>query len=70
MTQAVAHLCDEFQKLSVQERTEFVINITVPRVDAEYGELTDDDLTLIAAESFARLDAEEEEYARTHPETR
>jgi len=57
MTQAVAHILSEFEQLSDPERKELrrVIVERVPMSD----DLTDDDFAALAAESFRRLDEEE-----------
>jgi hypothetical protein len=57
MTQAVAHILSEFEQLSDTERKELrrVIVERVPMSD----DLTDDDFAALAAESFRRLDEEE-----------
>ena len=58
MTQAVAHILTEVERLSVPERTELrrAIVERVPMSD----DLTDDDLTALAADMFRMLDAEED----------
>lgn len=58
MTQAVAHIIDEVERLSTPERIELrrLIAQRVPMTD----DLADDDFAAIAAESFRALDAEED----------
>jgi hypothetical protein len=58
MTQAVAHIIDEVEHLSVPERIELrrLIAQRVPMTD----DLTEEDFGVIAAESFRALDAEED----------
>ena len=58
MTQAVAQILEEVEQLSVPERIELrrLISQRVPMTD----DLTEDDLGVIAAESFRALDAEED----------
>ena len=63
MTQAVAHILTEVERLSVPERTELrrAIVERVPMSD----DLTDDDFAALAADMFRTLDAEEED-RRSH----
>ena len=58
MTRAVAQILTEFEQLSDRERNELrrAILERVPMSD----DLTDDDLGALAAESFRRLDEEED----------
>jgi hypothetical protein len=58
MTQAVAHILDEFENLSDAERRELRRAI-VERVPMP-GDLTDDDFANLAAASFRALDEEED----------
>ena len=58
MTQAIAHILEEVQRLSEDERRELRLRI-VERIPMS-GDLTDDDLGALAAASFRALDAEEE----------
>jgi len=62
MTQAVAHILDEFEHLSETERREIRLAIVerVPMSD----DLTDDDFAALAAASFRTLDDEEENARR------
>jgi len=57
VTQAVAQILDEFERLSEKERRELrrVIVERVPMSD----DLTDDDFAALAAASFRALDEEE-----------
>lgn len=57
MTQAVAHILDEFEQLSEPERLELrrVITERVPMS----GDLTDEDYASLAAAAFRALDDEE-----------
>ena len=58
MTQAVTHILQEVEQLSVPERTELrrAIVERVPMSD----DLTDDDFAALAADMFRTLDAEED----------
>ena len=58
MSEAVVTLLRQFQKLSARERSEFLSASQSPNGD--YGDWSNDDAVLFAAQSFARLDAEEE----------
>jgi hypothetical protein len=58
VTQAVAHILDEFEHLSDAERRELRRTI-VERVPMT-GDLTDDDFAALAAASFRALDEEED----------
>jgi len=57
MTQAVAHILDEFEHLSETERRELRKTI-VERIPAS-DDLTEDDFGTLAAASFRALDEEE-----------
>ena len=61
MTQTIAHILDEIERLSVPERIELrrAIVERVPMSD----DLTDDDLADLAAASFRALDEEEAQRA-------
>ena len=61
MTAAVAHILDEVQKLTLEERVELRRRIVeeIPMSD----DLTDDDFAALAAESFRALDEEEAQRA-------
>ena len=52
-------LVDEFQRLPRQEQFAVYEAIARSVVPDDYGPLSDDELTAIAAQSFAMLDAEE-----------
>ena len=58
MTQAVAHILDEFEHLSDAERRELRLTIVerVPMTDY----LSDDDFAALAAAAFRALDEEED----------
>jgi len=58
MTQAVAHILDEFERLSEAERRE-LRHAIVERVPIS-DDLTDDDFAALAAASFRALDEEED----------
>jgi hypothetical protein len=58
MTQAVAHILDQFERLSIAERQE-LRHAIVERVPVSDG-LTDDDFAALAAASFRALDEEED----------
>jgi hypothetical protein len=58
MSEAVVTLLSQFKKLSASERSEFLAASLDPNGD--YGDWSNDDALLLAAQSFARLDAEEE----------
>ncbi|MFN7513683.1 hypothetical protein, partial [Microcystis sp.] len=54
----VVTLLRQFKKLSAREKSEFLSASLSPTGD--YGDWSNDDAVLFAAQSFARLDAEEE----------
>lgn len=58
MTQAVARIIDEVERLSAPERIELrrLISQRIPMTE----DLTEDDFAAIAAESFRALDVEED----------
>jgi len=58
MSEAVVTLLRQFKKLSAKEKSEFLSASLSPNGD--YGDWNNDDAVLFAAQSFARLDAEEE----------
>lgn len=68
MSEAVAALLRQFNKLSASEKSEFLAASLNPKED--YGDWSNDDAVLLAAQSFARLDAEEEAdgYSETNVE--
>jgi len=59
MSDSVETLIQEFQRLSPSERAEFLAATLKPTEN--YGEWTDTDSAMVAAQAFARLDAEENE---------
>ena len=61
MTQAVAHILDEVERLSIPERIE-LRRALVERTPMS-DDLTDDDFAELAAASFRALDEEEEQRA-------
>ena len=64
MTRATSQLIDDFRRLSAAERAEFLDEALAPRTTVKDGDLTDDDVSMISARTFARLDAEEERDAK------
>lgn len=58
MSEVVVTLLRQFKKLSAREKSEFLSASLNPNGD--YGDWSNDDAVLLAAQSFARLDAEEE----------
>ena len=58
MSEAVLTLLRQFKKLSASEKAEFLAASLNPNGD--YGDWNNDDAIVLAAQSFARLDAEEE----------
>lgn len=65
MTATVSQLYFGLQQLSATVRAEFLALITRPR-EAPSAEWTEEDASLVAAQTFARLDAEEEEHGGAH----
>ena len=66
MSTATAHLLHAYERLSAAEQREFSDLITQRHPPlADYGEITDEELTASAARLFAMLDAEEDA-AATH----
>ena len=61
MSNAAAHLLQEFARLSPDEQREFAALI-LRRVD--FGDITDQELTASAAQVFAMLDEEEDAATR------
>jgi hypothetical protein len=61
MSEAVVTLLRQFKKLSARERSEFLSASLSPNGD--YGDWNNDNAVLLAAQSFARLDADEESEA-------
>ena len=64
MSLAVSQLLASLDRLSAAERYEFLSTIALP-THKSADDWSDDDFTMAAAQTFARLDAEEEEYVRT-----
>ena len=62
MTTAVAHIMDEFERLSISERVELrrLLAERIPMTE----DLTEDDFAAIAAKTFSFLDSEEVEARR------
>ncbi|NCQ97141.1 MAG: hypothetical protein EWV75_21085 [Microcystis wesenbergii Mw_QC_S_20081001_S30D] len=58
MSKVVVTLLRQFKKLSAREKSEFLSASLNPNRD--YGDWSNDDAVLLAAQSFARLGAEEE----------
>ena len=67
MTQAVARILAEVDRLSPSERTD-LRRALVERIPMSEEDLTDEDFAALAAESFRALDEEEAAYdaARRH----
>lgn len=63
MTAAAAKLVDESSKLPPPEQREALDEILKSAGKLDYGPLSHDDLTSIAAQSFALLDREEDDAA-------
>ncbi|HEY6141382.1 MAG TPA: hypothetical protein VI670_26805 [Thermoanaerobaculia bacterium] len=61
MTTEAKHLIEEFEALSDAAKQEVLVEILRIANDIDYPELTDEDLTAVAAETFALYDAEEDE---------
>jgi len=61
MTTEVKHLIEEFEALPDAAKQEALVELLRIAGDVEYPELTDEDLRAVAAETFALLDAEENE---------
>ncbi len=59
MSSKAQALLDDFRGLPREEQWAVYEAIARSVVPADYGPLSDDDLTAIAAQSFARLDQEE-----------
>lgn len=64
MSVAVSHILAEVGKLTAAERAEFLSLIAAPSADNE-GDWTDDDFSRVAAQTFVRIDADEEEDDRS-----
>jgi hypothetical protein len=61
MSSAVSQLLDGLDRLSATERYEFLSMVAIP-VAERSEDWTDDDFSVVGAQTFARLDAEEEEH--------
>jgi hypothetical protein len=59
MTATVKKLLEAFDKLSEAEKHELLAQVIRRTVGAEYGSLTDEELTLVAEERFLERDKEE-----------
>ena len=63
MTAAAARIIDEFKKLPAPDQKEALSQMMQAAAFLDYGDLSDEDLTAIAAQTFAMLDREEDEAA-------
>lgn len=63
MTAAAAKVVDEFKKLAAPDQKEVLGQMMQTAAFLDYGELSDDDLTAIASQTFAMLDREEDDAA-------
>jgi len=61
MTADAKHVIEEFESLPDAEKQRVLVELLRIANDIDYGELTDDDLRTVAAETFALYDAEENE---------
>jgi hypothetical protein len=59
MTTEAKRLIEQFEALSDAAKQEVLVEILRIAGDIDYPELTDEDLTAVAAETFALYDAEE-----------
>ncbi len=64
VSHSVSHLLHQVNLLSAFERVEFLAHLVRPQSKPE-SDWTEDDFSAMAAQSFARLDAEEEEDGRS-----
>jgi hypothetical protein len=64
MSTATALLLKEFERLPPDEQREFTAVIIHRVAQLDYGEVTDEELTVSAARMFAMLDEEEDAQAR------
>ena len=64
MSTSTAHLIEEFDRLSPDEQREFSAIIVRRSAHLDYGEITDEELTVSAGRVFAMLDEEEDAQAR------
>ena len=63
MTAAVEKVVNEFKKLAASEQREALDELLQAAGRLDYPPLSDDDLTAIAAQTFALLDREEDDAA-------
>jgi len=61
MTAEAKHLIEEFETLPDAAKQEVLVELLRFANGIDYGELTDDDLCAVAAETFVAYDAEENE---------
>jgi hypothetical protein len=61
MTADAKHVIEEFEALPDATKQEVLVELLRIANDIDYGDLTDDDLSAVAAETFALYDAEENE---------
>jgi len=61
MTADAKRLVEEFESLPDVEKQRVLVELLRIANDIDYGDLTDDDLRAVAAETFALYDAEENE---------
>ena len=64
MSTSTAHLIEEFERLSLDEQREFSAIIVRRSAQLDYGDITDEELTVSAGRVFAMLDEEEDAKAR------
>ncbi len=69
MSAAVSQLLDGLDRLSASERYEFLSMIAIPAAQGA-EDWTEDDFSLVGAQTFARLDAEEEANGSAESSTR
>ena len=62
MSTAAAHLLEKFERLSPEEQREFSAAIVHRAAQLDYGDITDEELSVSAARVFAMLDVEETSY--------
>lgn len=68
MSTAAAHLLKEFEQLSPDEQREFSAAIVHRAVQLDYGDITDEELTVSAARVFVMLDEDETSYLLKIPQ--
>ena len=64
MSTATAHLLEEFERLAPDEQREFSAVIVHRTAQFDYGDISDEELTVSASRMFALLDEEEDAQAR------